>query len=430
MCAAHEIKKEHGSDGKSYADSDGFGMSLATTAIFDTSGNEPRTKVRILLGTLAKACLEPLVGPGGMSIVPQQMRGMFPPSRPVKVLFQTSGYVEMLRDELKEMGIRNVDVAEQNIIQSCELFSSSQNMPKDGPNMLDNPELIGDPRAMANRLMEQVEGPYVSEERESLRGWVPPSEPGDFPHRWYSQPPKDQNSYRPTSICGWRTNLERAVLGEDTEVVKRITSQYSANDVREYVECRMLLTKMAMRGMVNACKLLLDDCGANVEGAQAPDAKDWWKDIQNNSGNYRDLTPLHQAARNGKLEVCRLLLDHGANINQIDKDTVRGSPLHHAVSMGEIDCVKLLCERGADHTHVGLGGEALDISEMMAQENVYKRRAQEKVQQILREYDPRCSFCRQPNPPKQCPCKKERYCDAECQRGRWKLHKKYHKTLI
>jgi hypothetical protein len=185
-----------------------------------------------------------------------------------------------------------------------------------------------------------------------------------------------------------------------------------------------------MRGMVNACKLLLDDCGANVEGAQAPDAKGWWKDIQNNSGNYRDLTPLHQAARNGKLEVCRLLLDHGANINQIDKDTVRGSPLQHAVSMGEIDCVKLLCERGADHTHVGLGGEALDISEMMAQENVYKRRAQEKVQQILREYDPRCSFCRQPNPPKQCPCKKERYCDAECQRGRWKLHKKYHKTLI
>ena len=98
MCAAHEIKKEHGSDGKNYADSDGFGMSLATTAIFDTSRNEPRTKVRILLGTLAKACLEPLVGPGGMSIVPQQMRGMFPPSRPVKVLFQTSGYVEMLRD--------------------------------------------------------------------------------------------------------------------------------------------------------------------------------------------------------------------------------------------------------------------------------------------------------------------------------------------
>ncbi|KAL7455728.1 hypothetical protein ACHAWC_007670 [Mediolabrus comicus] len=420
MCAAHEIKKEHGSDGKSYADSDGFGMSLATTAIFDTSRNEPRTKVRILLGTLAKACLEPLVGPGGMSIVPQQMRGMFPPSRPVKVLFQTSGYVEMLRDELKEMGIRNVDVAEQNIIQSCELFSSSQNMPKDGPNMLDNPELIGDPRAMANRLMEQVEGPYVSEERESLRGWVPPSEPAS-----------ERSEFIPTNIYMWLENEFRTCSARRRHGgLKRITSKYSASDVREYVECRMLLTKMAMRGMVNACKLLLDDCGANVEGAQAPDAKGWWKDIQNNSGNYRDLTPLHQAARNGKLEVCRLLLDHGANINQIDKDTVRGSPLHHAVSMGEIDCVKLLCERGADHTHVGLGGEALDISEMMAQENVYKRRAQEKVQQILREYDPRCSFCRQPNPPKQCPCKKERYCDAECQRGRWKLHKKYHKTII
>eukprot|EP00985_Skeletonema_marinoi_P033063 scaffold40355_cov204-Skeletonema_marinoi.AAC.3 len=40
-------------------------------------------------------------------------------------------------------------------------------------------------------------------------------------------------------------------------------------------------------------------------GAQASDAKGWWKGIQNNSGNYQDLTPLHQAARNGKLETVR-----------------------------------------------------------------------------------------------------------------------------
>ncbi len=166
-----------------------------------------------------------------------------------------------------------------------------------------------------------------------------------------------------------------------------------------------------------------------MEGVQAPDSEGWWKAIQNKAGNNGDLTPLHEAARNGKLETVRLLLDYGANINQIDRAAVRGSPLQHAVSRGEIDCVQLLCERGADHTHVAMGGEALDISEMMRQSDVTKLRVQEKVQQILREYDPRCSYCRQPNPQKRCPCKKERYCDATCQKSRWKLHKKYHRHL-
>ncbi len=437
MCMAHEIIKEHGSDGKPYADSDGFGMSLAQSAFLDTANDLHSARTRSLLGTLANACLEPMGGMGGgglfsaLSMFPAEMRShmqeKYPPSRPAKVLLQTRGLVEMLRDELKKMGIRNVDVAEQNLIQSCELFASRSNMPRDRPSLRNDVENIGDPRTIANHLIDQAEGPYVSEEQKSLGGWNPPNEPGDLPYHWYAQPPADPDSYRPTTLFGWRTNLERAVLGEDKDVVERITSQQSASDVREYVECRMLLTKMATRGMVNACKLLLDKCGASVEGAQAPDSKGWWKAIQNKSGNYGDLTPLHEAARNGKLEAVRLLLDYGANINQIDRAEVRGSPLQHAVSRGEIDVVQLLCERGADHTHVGIGGEALDISQMMGQSDVSKLRVQEKVQQILREYDPRCSYCREPNPEKRCPCKKERYCDATCQRNRWKLHKKYHR---
>ncbi|KAL7492216.1 hypothetical protein ACHAWT_003856 [Skeletonema menzelii] len=433
MCQAHIIEKEHGSDGKPYADSDGFGMALAHANMLGSTLND---KIRLLLGTLAQACLEPMGGNlSALAMFPVEMRSrmqnLYPPARPAKVLVQTRGYVEMLRDDLQEMGISNVDVAEQNIIQSCELFASSQNTARDGRhNLADNVENMGDPRAMATHLMNLAEGPYVSEEHESLRGWNPPNEPGDFPRHWYAQPPKDPNSYRPTTLCGWRTNLERAVLGQDREVVERITSQYSASDVREYVECRMLLTKAAMRGMVNACKLLIDECGASVEGAQAPDAKRWWKDIQNQSGNYHDMTPLHQAAQNGKVATLRLLLDYGANINQIDRTELRASALQHAVSKGEIDCVQLLCERGADHTHMSLGGsEALDVSEMMAQSDVGKKRVQEKVQQILREYDPRCSYCREPNPQKRCPCKKERYCDATCQKNRWKLHKKYHRHL-
>ncbi|KAK1733027.1 hypothetical protein QTG54_016358 [Skeletonema marinoi] len=36
MCCAHTIKKEHGSDGKPYADSDAFGLVLANSAMLDT----------------------------------------------------------------------------------------------------------------------------------------------------------------------------------------------------------------------------------------------------------------------------------------------------------------------------------------------------------------------------------------------------------
>mmetsp|Transcript_35099 Transcript_35099/g.71706 ORF Transcript_35099/g.71706 Transcript_35099/m.71706 type:complete len:518 (+) Transcript_35099:47-1600(+) len=431
MCCAHTIKKEHGSDGKPYADSDAFGLVLANSAMLDTLNNIHNAKIRVLLGTLAKACIEPMKGNGmmgaSMAFLPPEMRPV--PSRPKKVLFQTRGEVEMLRDELKEMGIDEVDVAEQSLIQSCEIQASSTDMPSpDGASM---EEIMHDPRAMmAHRIIEQTEGPYVSEERVSLGGWSPPNEPGDFPLCWYARPPSDPTSYRPTTLCGWRTNLERAVLREDSDNVKRIVSKYNTNHVREYVECRMLLTKMAQRGMVNACRLLIVECGASVEGAQAPDAKGWWKGIQNNSGNYQDLTPLHQAARNGKLETVRLLLEHGANVNQIDRSEIRGSPLHHVVSMGEIDCVKLLCEHGADHTYAGFGGEALDISEMVVGGDVFKQRVQTKVDQILREYEARCSYCRKSDPLKQCPCKKERYCDASCQRRRWKLHKKYHNEIV
>lgn len=437
MCQSHIIEKEHGSDGKPYAESDGFGMSLSYAAMLVTPNMDHRgARIRVLLGTLAQACLEPMGGGmSAMAMFPAEMRAqmqtMYPPSRPAKVLLQTRGYAEMLRGDLQEMGICNVDVAEQNIIQSCEVFASSQNMPRDdGRNMMDNVQNIADPTVVGNHMLSMVEGPYVDEERKSLRGWNPPNGPGEIPRHWYAQPPKDPNAYRPSTLFGWRTNLERAVLQEDREVVERITSQYDAGEIREYVECRMLLTKAAMRGLVNACKMLIEKCGASVEGAQAPDAEGWWKGLQNNAGSYGDMTPLHQAADKGKMAALELLLDYGANINSIDKTEMVASPLQHAAAKGEIDCVQLLCERGADLTHEDASGnEALDISEMMATQDASSQRVQEKVQQILREYDPRCSYCRRPNPQKRCPCKTERYCGAACQKLRWKLHKKYHRHL-
>lgn len=126
--------------------------------------------------------------------------------------------------------------------------------------------------------MEEPDEPY------NLGRWKPPKKPGDFPARWFAWAPDDEVSYRPTSLCGWRTNLERAILREDAAKVREIVAKHDPAMVREYAECRMLLTKCAQRGLIEACKLLILDCKASVEGAQAPDSKLWWLNIQNASG--------------------------------------------------------------------------------------------------------------------------------------------------
>lgn len=78
----------------------------------------------------------------------------------------------------------------------------------------------------------------------------------------------------------------------------------------------------------------------------------------------------------------------------------------------------------------GQGGDALAISELCSKGDLYRGRVQKKMQQVLREFDTRCSNCQRPNATKSCPCKKERYCDASCQKSRWKRHKKYHEEVV
>jgi ankyrin repeat protein len=84
----------------------------------------------------------------------------------------------------------------------------------------------------------------------------------------------------------------------------------------------------AIFGQLEVVRVLLEG-GANVE-----------------STNANQQTALHEAAFRGHVDMCRLLLDWGAKVDHVDK--WKETPLQDAAWMGHLSVVKLLVERGAD----------------------------------------------------------------------------------
>ena len=68
-------------------------------------------------------------------------------------------------------------------------------------------------------------------------------------------------------------------------------------------------------------------------------------DVKAKYGEH-SLTCLHVAAMHGHLDICRLLLDKGAQLEEVNKDGM--TALHFAASQGSLEMVCLLCDRGAD----------------------------------------------------------------------------------
>ena len=56
--------------------------------------------------------------------------------------------------------------------------------------------------------------------------------------------------------------------------------------------------------------------------------------------------PIHYACENKKIQIVKLLIDKGANINTQSKDT-KSSPLSSATAYGLTSIIKLLLSKGA-----------------------------------------------------------------------------------
>ena len=57
-------------------------------------------------------------------------------------------------------------------------------------------------------------------------------------------------------------------------------------------------------------------------------------------------TPLHEACENPFIEVVKLLVDKGSNVNADDVDGL--TPMHEACANGHLDIIQFLLENGAE----------------------------------------------------------------------------------
>lgn len=60
------------------------------------------------------------------------------------------------------------------------------------------------------------------------------------------------------------------------------------------------------------------------------------------------MAPLHVAARSGHLNICRLLVENGADVNVLSAEN--WTPLYYATNTGNTDIVEYFLARGADKT--------------------------------------------------------------------------------
>ncbi len=82
------------------------------------------------------------------------------------------------------------------------------------------------------------------------------------------------------------------------------------------------------------------------------------------------MKPLHMAAWNGKVEIVRMLIDAGADVNaQDDEEDTKCTPLHYAAFNGHEEIVRMLIDAGAN-LNVQNGSDSTPLHDAAQNEQV------------------------------------------------------------
>jgi ankyrin repeat protein len=158
---------------------------------------------------------------------------------------------------------------------------------------------------------------------------------------------------------------------DDEELVNVLIKHCPWNDATRESEIYALIWKKAEHGHLNAVLALVewhyeisrDPCllGTGLMGAI------WKSQTQTVEGLIKSgaevnaelaivipwvrletvsLIPLHVAARHGRAEICKILLNSGADVSA--QDGIGNTALHEAAASGSLETVRLLVENGAD----------------------------------------------------------------------------------
>ena len=153
-----------------------------------------------------------------------------------------------------------------------------------------------------------------------------------------------------SSLCAYPPVVTAVTLAVTTAVTSETVCEsgsLSANGLTQAELDEGLLSAARGNNLINVCEYLRR--GANIEAEDAPVPR-WAADVMKR-------TPLVIAAVEGRLELARLLLDNGANVNwqsgrklseSVYDSSAGWSALLQAAGAGHSDVVELLLDRGAD----------------------------------------------------------------------------------
>jgi ankyrin repeat protein len=151
--------------------------------------------------------------------------------------------------------------------------------------------------------------------------------------------------------------VKQGDLGRVTEIVRSAPSLASAR----LPDGESALMAALYRGHHHVVDALID-AGAEVDvfAAAATGRTDDLRGLLSTAGSvsgysYDGWTPLHLAAFFGHLAAARLLLDAGAEVNAVSKNSLTNTPLHAATAGKHVEVALLLLERGAASDAVDAG---------------------------------------------------------------------------